>query len=324
MMNEYGRNGRPFLFILDFDLKKPLVWTLEEAARHDVWFHFPGFGSMKPCSQGPVDTPPLSGDEPPQVKSLGYSFDSYKDQFEQVVGEIKRGNSFLVNLTCQTSVSVDPSLEVVYRLAKARYKLRVGNLFTCFSPETFVRIQNGKITSFPMKGTLDATQPMARQRLLDDVKEKAEHSTIVDLIRNDLSRVATNVRVERFRYVDELETDKGKLLQVSSAISGDLHSGYASEIGELLVNLLPAGSVTGAPKAKTVQIIQTVETYKRGYYTGVFGLFDGQQLDSAVMIRFFERTPHGVVYKSGGGITALSCLEQEYDEMLRKIYVPVC
>jgi len=253
-----------------------------------------------------------------------YPKEVYREQFESVVSEIKRGNSFLVNLTCQTPVSSELSLKDLYQVAKSRYKLRVGDAFACFSPETFVRIHDGIITSCPMKGTIDASLPGARQRLLDDVKEKAEHSTIVDLIRNDLSLVARDVHVERFRYVDELKTDRGNLLQVSSSITGTLPENYADRIGDILLALLPAGSVTGAPKKKTVQIIRDVERYDRGYYTGVFGIFDGQNLDSAVLIRFFEQTAHGLVYKSGGGITALSQMEQEYEEMVNKIYVPIC
>ncbi len=328
-MNDCGRRRQSFLFILDFDLKKPLVWTLSEAAREDVWFRFPGFASMKAAFQEPDE---WKGCERTSATNLSTSYvtpedypvGTYEELFERVVAEIKLGNSFLVNLTCQTPVCCALSLKELYRVANATYKLRVGDLFSCFSPETFVRINDGVITSCPMKGTIDASLPMARKRLLDDVKEKAEHSTIVDLIRNDLSRVATDVCVERFRYVDELTTDRVDLLQVSSSISGKLPENYTDTIGDILVALLPAGSVTGAPKKKTVQIIRNVENYERGYYTGVFGIFDGKNVDSAVMIRFFEQTPHGMVYKSGGGITALSNMEDEYDEMMKKIYVPVC
>ena len=81
--------------------------------------------------------------------------------------------------------------------------------FVVFSPEIFVKIRDEHIYSFPMKGTIDATLPDARRRILDDPKEMAEHATIVDLIRNDLSMVATEVMVARYRYIDELPTHKG-------------------------------------------------------------------------------------------------------------------
>lgn len=323
-MNACGKRQQPFLFIIDFEMKAPLVWTLEEAALNDVWFRFPGFADMPAVVQEPINQLQEAADRRIlRVIPDDYPKEAYANQFEQVLDEIRLGNSFLVNLTCSTPVQCNVSLNGLYRSAASLYKLRVGDRFACFSPETFVRIHDGIVTSCPMKGTIDASLPDARHRLLNDVKEKAEHCTIVDLIRNDLSRIASNVRVNRFRYIDELVTDRGNLLQVSSSISGTLRNDYPETLGDLLVALLPAGSVTGAPKKKTVQIIRKVETYDRGYYTGVFGLFDGKRLDSAVMIRFFEQTQQGMVYKSGGGITALSRMELEYEEMKKKIYVPV-
>jgi para-aminobenzoate synthetase component 1 len=112
------------------------------------------------------------------------------------------------------------------------------------------------------------------------------------------------------------------LLQVSSEISGVLPEDYQNKIGDLLFGMLPAGSVTGAPKLQTLQIIRESENYERGYYTGVFGIFDGEDLDSAVMIRFIEKTDSGMVFKSGGGITALSEAQTEYQEMIDKVYLP--
>jgi para-aminobenzoate synthetase component 1 len=87
--------------------------------------------------------------------------------------------------------------------------------------------------------------------------------------------------------------------------------------------MLPAGSICGAPKAKTVSIIQDVEQDLRGYYTGIFGYFDGENLDSAVNIRYLEKKNDQLLYRSGGGITFLSDLESEYNELIEKIYVPV-
>jgi para-aminobenzoate synthetase component 1 len=129
--------------------------------------------------------------------------------------------------------------------------------------------------------------------------------------------------VTRFRYIDRIHTNRGDLLQMSSEIGGNLPEGYRSRLGDIIFTLLPAGSVTGAPKEKTVEIIRAAESYDRGFYTGIFGFFDGQALTSAVSIRFIEQTGDGLVFKSGGGITALSDAESEYHEMLRKIYVPV-
>ena len=88
--------------------------------------------------------------------------------------------------------------------------------------------------------------------------------------------------------------------------------------------MLPAGSITGAPKKKTVEIIREAETYRRGFYTGVMGYFDGNNLDSGVLIRFLEQgEDNRMIFKSGGGITFQSDVNDEYDEMKKKVYVPI-
>ena len=174
-----------------------------------------------------------------------------------------------------------------------------------------------------MKGTLDATIPDAERVLMDDEKEAAEHATIVDLIRNDLSRVATDVRVDKYRYVDVLHTNKGDILQTSSEVSGLLPADYRRNIGDILAAQLPAGSITGAPKDKTVAIISQAEGYKRGFYTGVMGIYDNGELNSAVMIRFIEQDQSGMYFKAGGGITWMSDCRKEYEEVIQKIYLPM-
>ena len=116
-----------------------------------------------------------------------------------------------------------------------------------------------------MKGTIDASLPDACRLLMDDRKEAAEHATIVDLIRNDLSMVSEQVTVTRYRYCDCLETNKGPILQTSSEICGVLPEDYLSHIGDILFRLLPAGSITGAPKPKTMEIIAEAENYERGF-----------------------------------------------------------
>ena len=224
--------------------------------------------------------------------------------------------------------------------------------FVCFSPETFVRIKGGRIYSYPMKGTLDASLPNAEKLLMEDQKEAAEHATIVDLIRNDLSRVAEDVRVDKYRYIDVLHTNKGNILQTSSEISGRLPEDYPHHLGEILDAQLPAGSITGAPKDKTMQIIQEAEGYDRGFYTGIMGIYDQGELNSAVMIRFIEeetspvdfetdgeknfkakegkasegkepKASRKLYFKAGGGITSKSDCRKEYEEVIQKIYLPI-
>jgi para-aminobenzoate synthetase component 1 len=150
----------------------------------------------------------------------------------------------------------------------------------------------------------------------------AEHIMIVDLLRNDLSIVASHVTVEQFRYITKIKAGDKELLQVSSHISGKLQENWHEHIGDILSSLLPAGSISGAPKKSTLEIIDSIENYERGYFSGVFGVYDGKSLESGVMIRFIEKTKNGYIYKSGGGITLDSEPLSEYNELQDKIYLP--
>jgi len=251
------------------------------------------------------------------------SLSDYKPKFEYVLSQIHSGNSFLVNLTQPTKVHSSLTLFEIYQQSTANYKLWIKDSMLVLSPETFVRIEGSVISSFPMKGTIDAGIPDAQEILLNDPKEMAEHATIVDLIRNDLSQVATTVEVKRYRYIEKIKTNKQDLLQVSSEITGVLTDKSREHLGDIIFALLPAGSISGAPKTKTLEIIQLAEGYERGFYAGVCGYFDGKNLDSGVMIRYLEQESDGLTFKSGGGITAQSDLVKEYEELIQKVYVPV-
>ena len=312
-INLFSGGGDPFLFAIDFHGETGFVLTPEEAARHGIRYDF-------------NNSPPADGTSPERHFRFDFSAPAaglYRKAFEKVGYHLKRGDTYLLNLTFQTELDTDLTLGELFHAGRARFKLYVPGHFALFSPEPFIRIEGSEIVSSPMKGTIDAAVPGAEQKLLADEKEFYEHNTIVDLIRNDLSMVSTNVRVKRFRYIDRIHTNRGDLLQMSSEICGELPEGYLQRLGELIFTLLPAGSVTGAPKEKTVEIICETESYDRGFYTGIFGFFDGNSLISAVSIRYIEQTGRGLVFKSGGGITALSDAESEYDEMLKKIYVPL-
>ena len=173
-----------------------------------------------------------------------------------------------------------------------------------------------------MKGTIDASLPDAEQRLLDDYKETCEHYTIVDLMRNDLNSVAEKIGVSRFRYVDRIRTQSGEILQTSSEVRGTLPDDWRCRIGDIFRALLPAGSISGAPKPSTVSLIRKAEQRDRGFYTGVCGYFDGRNLDSGVMIRFIEQDGGRFFFHSGGGVTINSRCEDEYQEVLEKVYLP--
>ncbi len=261
-----------------------------------------------------------------QSKSLiksPISFDEYKKKFDYIQEQILFGNSYLLNLTAKTKIETPLDLDEIYEKANAKFKLKYKDEFVCFSPERFVKIKKDKIYTYPMKGTIDASIANASAKILGDMKEMAEHTMVVDLLRNDLGIVAKKVRVEKFRYIDEIDAGDKKLLQVSSKISGELENNWNEKLGDILISLLPAGSITGTPKKKTVEILKKIEGYDRGYYTGVFGIFDGKSLDSSVMIRFIEKDKNGkLFYKSGGGITCDSDAYLEYQELLDKIYIP--
>ena len=257
-----------------------------------------------------------------QFEKSPVPFEDYEARFNNVIHHLKAGNSFLVNLSLPTGIKTDLSLKQIFEHSEAPYRFLYKNDFVCFSPEIFVKIKGNRISSFPMKGTIDASVPDAENVILSDSKEAAEHATIVDLIRNDLSMVAEKVWVEKYRYIDRIQTNDKTLLQVSSEIAGILPDDFEGKFGDLLLKMLPAGSITGAPKPSTLKIIEAAENYDRGYYTGVMGYFDGENFESAVMIRFIENQDGNLVFKSGGGITARSHAQNEYQELIDKVYLP--
>jgi para-aminobenzoate synthetase component I len=318
ILNQWGQKQVPFLFIVDFEMEKPLAWKLSDVQSDELLFDINGF-----TNASTFDVDACGQDFFFEVNRSSLSIEEYQKKFEQVFHHLNRGDSFLANLTIKTKIEINRSLKELFYLCQARFKLWFNDQFLVFSPEIFIQIKGQKIFSFPMKGTIDASLHNAKEKILADQKELAEHVTIVDLIRNDLSTVASSVKVTRFRYVEEVKTHQKNLLQVSSEIQGDLPPDYLSHIGDILVSLLPAGSVSGAPKKKTVEVVRNAEGEERGYYTGVFGYFDGQNLDAGVMIRYIEKNNQGLFYRSGGGITTQSKMETEYLEAIDKIYAPV-
>lgn len=318
-MNKAGSTHSPFFFALDYELQEgifipnPLDTNTDLAGicfRIDSW-HSPD----------------------PQVQQQGIAYiksiqaeeqSRYAQRFSIVHKGLHDGDSFLTNLTLRSPIQLSTKhLEDIYLNTKARYQVLIPQKCVCYSPEIFVRIEGNEISTYPMKGTISADVEGNDQRLLNDYKETCEHSTIVDLMRNDLNRIALGVSVRRFKYLDLLKTDKGNIWQMSSEVVGRLEEDWHSHIGDIFRTLLPAGSISGAPKRRTCEIIAEAEGYPRGYYTGVCGYYDGSRLDSGVMIRFIEQDAQGNhFYRSGGGITINSKMEEEYLECLQKIYLP--
>ncbi|KMK51445.1 aminobenzoate synthetase [[Actinobacillus] muris] len=313
--NQFGQAKRPFFFLIDFEQQKPLILPLENTKTSGLFFDF-FCKKTEPHRHRNID------------KTFEFSFSpmpfaEYQKGFERVKNEIQKGNSYLLNLTYPTKIETNYSLAELYIASQAKYKCYLEDHFVCFSPECFIRIENNKIYSYPMKGTINANEQNAKETLLNSEKELSEHNTIVDLIRNDLALVSHNIQVSKYRYLEKVETHRGAIYQTSSEICGQLNENWQAEIGTMLAKLLPAGSISGAPKQKTVEIIQQAEGQTRGYYTGIFGYFDGESLESAVAIRYIEQKDQQLYFRSGGGITISSELSAEYNEILEKIYVPI-
>ena len=317
MMNRLGSDGKPFLFLIDDTCENCIGWERDTIDPDEVLYSFEGEGNCTELPQRNATAEPLS------IRPAFEDKGDYRRRFDIVMRHLKRGDSYLTNLCASIPVDVSTDLKDIFHKAKAKYKLWLKDSLVCFSPETFVTIApDGTIASRPMKGTISANTDNALQTLLDDEKEKAEHATIVDLIRNDLSMIASDVHVTRYRYAEKLHNGAG-LWQTSSLIEGKLPDDFRSHLGDILFALLPAGSVTGAPKKKTLEIISKAENFDRGFYTGVMGLWDGNRLNSAVMIRLIDKHDGSLHYKAGGGITAQSHWESEYSEICNKVYLPI-
>ena len=315
-MDELAMRQIDFLFVINYQATKAIVLPIDTIDSSVLRFSFNGKGNDTELKNIPFNDivwnccPPTAND--------------YKAKMEALQQQILHGNSYLANLTQPIGIETNLSLLHIYNASTAKYKLWVNDMMVCFSPESFVTIDHNIIKSYPMKGTIQGDSDAAIQQLFDNKKETAEHATIVDLIRNDLSMVANNVSVPRYRYIDKLKTNKGALIQTSSEVKGTLLPPYINKPGTVIFKLLPAGSITGAPKERTVQILKDIENYDRGFYTGVMGTYSKGIVDSAVMIRFIDIHNGKMTYKAGGGITSQSKWQEEYNELIEKTYVPIC
>ncbi len=313
-LNKFGIKKKPFFFCIDYSGNRMEIFAPEEAQANGFRFSFPQFSDNYRYKKVTLRV------HPPH-------YEVYRQRFAFLQKKIGDGYSVLANLTWAVPITCDVDIEEIYLAARAPYRILKKDEFVCFSPETFVKILGERIETRPMKGTRKAAnKEMVTQvaaELLNDIKETAEHYAVTDLLRNDLNQVARNVKVERFRYVETLVTAGGFLLQSSSLISGKITADWPARLGDIFSCLLPAGSVTGAPKRETVHLLKNCEIQQRGWYCGVAGYFDGTSLDSCVLIRFIEKNKEGYFFRTGGGITFDSDPRQEYEELLQKVYVPL-
>lgn len=312
-INQLFSNNLPFFFIVNYEQTE--AYLVENPLNQsEFFFKFPT-AEHKPFSLSSKKT---------DFNIIPSKFETYKSKFDKLQEFLKKQEISLANLTERTEIETNLSLENIFALSESLYQIYIPDKFVCFSPERFVKIANGIISTNPMKGTIDANIPNAEEIILNDKKEIDEHKTTVNFVSRELSAISKNVHTARFRYIDTVKTSRKTLLQVSSEIVGELSPDYTQHIGDIIFSLLPAGSIAGTPKQRALEILCEIEGIERNYYCGIAGYFDGRELDSAVLIRFIEQdlNSNKLYFRSGGGITIDSICEKEYQEVLNKVYLP--
>lgn len=363
-INQLATEKIPFLFIASFDTAKNIVIPLNEINPLEIAYDFNGRviqsnNSNVSAFETSYQVDKMEALQPTWIKKP-VSFERYDASFSKLMSHLQSGEIKLANLTFPTEIQCNLTLPEIFARTKAKYRIFLKDHFCSFSPETFVTIQNGTIKTFPMKGTINAGIPNAEQVLLENPKEIDEHETVAKEGVSDIALIASNAHISQFRYVDRITRGDGEILQTSSIIEGTLPVNFHENLGDLLYTILPAGSITGSPRERATEILSELEAYDRGFYSGVAGIFDGENLDSTVLIRYLERDTDiasretsetnasidsqshiethqdltlnaleeseilfRYTFKSGGGITAMSTAKSEYDELIEKIYLPI-
>jgi anthranilate synthase component 1 len=259
-------------------------------------------------------------------ESSNQTDDQYREAVKKGIQHCMRGDVFQIVLSRRFQQSFQGDEFNVYRSLRninpspylfffdyGDYKL-MGS-----SPEAQIIINNGKAVVHPIAGTFkrsgDETVDAAMtQKLLDDPKENAEHVMLVDLARNDLSRVCTEVRVKEYRQVHYYS----HVIHLVSEVEGKVAEG--SNPFHLIAKTFPAGTLSGAPKFKAMQLIDAIEPTKRSYYGGCIGFvgFNGT-CNQAIMIRTFLSRENTLTYQAGAGVVAASVPESELQEVNNKL-----
>lgn len=259
----------------------------------------------------------------------------YEDAFAHVRERIRSGDTYQVNLTFPLRASFSGDPRSLYRVLVsaqnapyASYLRHDATHVVSVSPERFFAINGGRIVTNPMKGTRPrgrwrAEDVANRDDLATSAKDRAENVMIVDLIRNDLGRIARfgSVTVDDLFTVEAYPT----VWQMTSRVSAQLESGVT--LVDVFEALFPCGSVTGAPKPSTMQIIADVESHPRGIYCGAIGFIppgdglDGASFSVAIRTAVVDESEGIVTYGVGGGVTWGSAPDGEYAEALAKARV---
>ncbi len=258
----------------------------------------------------------------------------YLQMIDAIKEEIREGNTYQTNLTRRivAELAAESSSTAIFRRLRSRhpapfsaYIKRPGSTVISASPERFFKIENGKISASPIKGTrprgADAiADERLRKQLLNSEKDRAENTMIVDLLRNDLGRVCEfgSVAVKSLCEIEEHPS----LFHLVSTINGTLRANLT--FTEILTALFPCGSITGAPKLSTMRIINLLEQTPRGLSMGAIGYYIpasfgiGESLDLSVAIRTMVIKDQIATFNVGGGIVIDSDPEKEWDETVTK------
>lgn len=253
--------------------------------------------------------------------------DAYCEMVQRAKHYITEGDIFQIVLSNRLSAPFEGSLLNTYRMLRTINPSPYMFYFSGTdvevagaSPETLVKLENGVLRTFPLAGTRprgrnDAEDLALEQDLLKDEKELAEHNMLVDLGRNDLGRISRfgTVEVERLRTVERYS----HVMHIGSAVKGEIREDC--DALDAVGAVLPAGTLSGAPKIRACQLIGQLEGSKRGIYGGAVGYLSFQgDLDTCIAIRLAYRKGNTVYVRSGAGIVADSVPENEYQECLNK------
>jgi anthranilate synthase component 1 len=256
-----------------------------------------------------------------------FTKEEYCQMVDRAKGHIKEGDIFQVVLSNRFEADFEGSIFDTYRVLRtinpSPYMFYFGgsNLeIAGASPETLVKLHNGKLFTFPLAGTRprgasDEEAIALERELLADEKELAEHNMLVDLGRNDLGKISKFGTVTVENYLSILRFSH--VMHIGSTVSGEIIEG---KTGLDAINaVLPAGTLSGAPKIRAMQIINEQEQNKRGIYGGAIGFLDFTgNMDTCIAIRIVYKRNNKVFIRSGAGIVADSSPESEYQECVNK------
>ena len=256
-------------------------------------------------------------------------FDEYKKSLINIKDYIAQGDTYQVNYTYDYKIHIQAKEEDLYSYIlnnqKTKYNAFIKNKYETilsFSPELFFEIENNIIKTKPMKGTIKrgATQKQDKENinfLKNDVKNRAENIMIVDLIRNDLGRIAKfdTVKAEKLFEIETYQT----LHQMVSEITAEIAENKT--MFDIFKAIFPCGSITGAPKIRTMELIDKLEKGKRDVYCGAIGYFSPQKTLFSVPIRILQKSGNEKNYKCrvGGAIVWDSDILDEWEETITKI-----